>query len=245
MKMPAAYATGIFLSCVYWYSLWRDPELRVVVRLSEGHIDRVVHPSRPEDRSQLGLEWDERGVLHDLHVGLVPEGGGRRDGGRGGGLVGERVHRGIVIAAPVGTREAELAVEEVREGGASVGRSEPVGDPAGLGDVPLAGFEARGRRDADARGAVVAGRDRGAHDCHAALGEVGLDLLEHSRVVTAVAVVVLERDAARREAGGLQERLALGGVALIVRRGVQVEQLKALGAWPDHLVERLIDGRAA
>src|ERR1700733_7103222 len=103
-----------------------------------------------EDCLQLGLEGDERSVLHDLHIGLMPRRCSRRYGGRGFRLVDERVNCRIVEAAPVGTRVAELTVEDVREDGSTIGRTEPVGAPTRLGDVPMAGLEAVGRSHADA-----------------------------------------------------------------------------------------------
>src|ERR1035441_7587538 len=112
MKMPAAYAAGIS-SASRSGLLGRKPDLRVVVAFAERKEDRVVDPRRAEDRRQLSLVGEEGCVLHDLVDGRV------------------------VIAAPVGAREAEGAVEEIREGGTAVGRAEPVRDPAGLGDVPV------------------------------------------------------------------------------------------------------------
>src|ERR1700693_4508792 len=63
---------------------------------------------------------------------------GAGDTARGFSLCDQRVDRRVVVAAPVGTWEAERAVEEVGEDGSSVGRPEPVRNPPGLGDVPLA-----------------------------------------------------------------------------------------------------------
>src|SRR4029077_7817508 len=142
MKMPAAYATGISVDASTRRCLRREPDLGVVVAFAERQEDGVVHSRRVEERGQLGLEGDERRVLHDQLVRLVPETCGRRHGGRGLGLVDESVNCRVVEATPVAAREAERAVEDVREGGATIGRAEPVGDPTGLSDVPLAGLEA-------------------------------------------------------------------------------------------------------
>src|ERR1017187_6158640 len=244
MKMPAAYAAGISYDISTRRYLRREPDLSVVVALTERLVDGIVDVRRVEERCQLSLEGDECSIFHHLLVGLMPEARGLRDRGRGFRLGDQRIDCRIVESTPVAAGEAESAVEDVREGGTTVGGSEPVRDPAGLGDVPMPGLQPVRRGHADARRAVVAGRDGSTNHRHAALLEVRLDFLEDGRMVAAIAVEILERQAAR-VSGGSQERLALGGVALVVLRGVVVELHIALGAWPDHLIERLVEGCAS
>src|ERR1700693_4583709 len=141
MKMPAAYAAGISLRASSGEWLRREPDLRVVVALAERDKDRVMDPRRTEERRQLSLKGHEPRIFHHLLVGLVPQGRGGGDTARGFSLCDQRVDRRVVVAAPVGTWEAERAVEEVGEDGSSVGRPEPVRNPPGLGDVPLARLE--------------------------------------------------------------------------------------------------------
>src|SRR5215218_3218384 len=132
---PAAACPGA-VTVMATRSASAQPEVGDVEVLGERRVDGVVDAAGVEQRQPLGLDGDDGGVAHDLHVGLMPEAGRGLLVLGGQRLVDQRVDLGVVVVAVVGRVGAVgAAVEQRLDDGPAV-VAEPVGDPAGLGDVP-------------------------------------------------------------------------------------------------------------
>src|ERR1700760_754303 len=78
-----------------------QPDIGRVELLDARHVDRVVHVTGVVERLQRVGDREDRRVLHDVQVGLDPQGVGRAGASRAAGLVDQSVDRRVVVEPEV------------------------------------------------------------------------------------------------------------------------------------------------